>query len=214
MTVNDVLPGNNAFSETAILDKKAINGLSGGPRQHVVASPYTEAAHLLDLDTLDAENQMLAEALLDLRCLRDDYATAAYLETFNWEEVVGRVRELAAARKHCWRETSWYIVAFRSRYIEGIDYGHLGDLDKAAHAEATASGGFLKYWFGTPDRNLRNLATCIWRNREDARRGGTGPAHKEAIKAVRTMYAEWRIDQHRLIIRDGLSSWEMIEWTG
>lgn len=168
MTVNDVLPGNNAFSETAILDKKAINGLSGGPRRHVVASPYTEAAHLLDLDTLDAENQMLAEALLDLRCLRDDYATAAYLETFNWEEVVGRVRELAAARKHCWRETSWYIVAFRSRYIEGIDYGHLGDLDKAAHAEATASGGFLKcvalpsrgYVFLTPNSVTHSLSHC------------------------------------------------------
>lgn len=71
-----------------------------------------------------------------------------------------------------------------------------------------------RYWFGTPDRNLRNLATCIWRSREDARKGGTGPAHKEAIKAVRTMYAEWKIDQHRLIIRDGVSSWDLVEWTG
>lgn len=209
MTINDVIPGSKAFPETTVLDEKAI-----GERRYVVASPYTEAEHLLDLETLDAENQILGEALVDLKCLRDDYATAAYADTFNWDEVVGRVRELAAARNHGWRETSWYIVAFRSRYEQGIDYSHLGELDKAAHAEATASGGFLKYWFGTPDRNLRNLATCIWRNRDDARKGGTGPAHKEAIKAVRTMYAEWRIDQHRLIIRDGVSSWDLVEWTG
>ncbi|KAG6353815.1 hypothetical protein INS49_005296 [Diaporthe citri] len=209
MTINDVFPGSKALPETAALDEKA-----AGTRRYVVASPYTEAEHLLDLETLDAENQILGEALVELKCLRDDYATAAYADTFNWDEVVGRVRELAAARNHGWRETSWYIVAFRSRYEQGIDYSHLGDLDKAAHAEATASGGFLKYWFGTPDRNLRNLATCIWRNREDARKGGTGPAHKEAIKAVRTTYAEWRIDQHRLIIRDGVSSWDLAEWTG
>lgn len=140
MTINDVIPGSKAFPETTVLDEKAI-----GERRYVVASPYTEAEHLLDLETLDAENQILGEALVDLKCLRDDYATAAYADTFNWDEVVGRVRELAAARNHGWRETSWYIVAFRSRYEQGIDYSHLGELDKAAHAEATASGGFLKY---------------------------------------------------------------------
>lgn len=140
MTINDVFPGSKTLPETAVLDEKAV-----GTRRYVVASPYTEADHLLDLETLDAENQMLAEALVGLECLRDDYATAAYADTFNWDEVVGRVRELAAARNHGWRETSWYIVAFRSRYEQGIDYSHLGDLDKAAHAEATASGGFLKY---------------------------------------------------------------------
>lgn len=144
MTINDVVPGHKAFSETAVLDEKAADAPASGTGRYVVASPYTEVDHLLDLETLDAENQLLAEALVDLKCLRDDYATAAYVGTFNWDEVVGRVRELAAARNHRWRETSWYIVAFRSRYEQGIDYSHLGDLDKAAHAEATASGGFLK----------------------------------------------------------------------
>ncbi|POS69484.1 hypothetical protein DHEL01_v212123 [Diaporthe helianthi] len=216
MAVNDIVTGGKAaLSETerTLVDERAVDGLAYGTPRYLVASPYTEADHLLDLESLDAENQLLAEALLSLRCLREDYATAAYADTFNWDEVVGRVRELAAARNHKWRETSWYIVAFRSRYESGIDYSHLGDLDKAAHAEATASGGFLKYWFGTPDQNLRNLATCIWRSREDARKGGIGPAHKEAISAVRTMYAEWRIDQHRLIVRDGVSSWDLLEWT-
>lgn len=153
MTINDILTGSKAaLSETdgPFLDDKAGSGAAGGTQRYLVASPYTEADHLLDLETLDAENQLLAEALLSLKCLREDYATAAYADTFNWDEVVGRVRELAAARGHRWRETSWYIVAFRSRYESGIDYSHLGDLDKAAHAEATASGGFLKYVFFPP----------------------------------------------------------------
>lgn len=148
MTMNDIVTGGKAAlseAEGAFLDDKAPDGVAGGTQRYLVASPYTEADHLLDLETLDAENQLLAEALLSLRCLREDYATAAYADAFNWGEVVGRVRELAAARDHRWRETSWYIVAFRSRYEPGIDYSHLGDLDKAAHAEATASGGFLKY---------------------------------------------------------------------
>jgi hypothetical protein len=35
-------------------------------------------------------------------------------------------------------------VVFRSRIPPTTDYAHLGELDKAAHAEAMASGGFLK----------------------------------------------------------------------
>ncbi|KUI61739.1 UPF0643 protein PB2B2.08 [Cytospora mali] len=213
MTINDVPPGKASFPAGPILHQKTVDTLPYEAPRHIVMSPYVEKEHLLDLETLDVENGILAEALTKLNCLREDYATAPYLETFNWGEVMDRVRELTTTRKHDWRETTFYIVAFRSRYVPGIDYSHLGDLDKAAHAEATASGGFLKYWFGTPNQDLRNLATCIWRSREDAKKGGIGPAHKEAVQAVRTMYAEWRIDQHQLIIRDGASSWEITDWT-
>ncbi|ROV95194.1 hypothetical protein VMCG_08603 [Cytospora schulzeri] len=212
MTINDMPAGKASFAEGPILHEKSADTLPHETSRHIVMSPYVEQEHLLDLETLDVENQILAEALADMQCLREDYATAPYLETFNWGEVMDRVKELTTIRKHDWRETTFYIVAFRSRYVPGIDYSHLGDLDKAAHAEATASGGFLKYWFGTPNQDLRNLATCIWRTREDAKKGGVGPAHKEAVKAVRTMYAEWRIDQHQLVIRDGVSSWEITDW--
>jgi len=34
------------------------------------------------------------------------------------------------------------------------------ELDEGSHAEATKSGGLLKYWFGMPDEDGRNLATC------------------------------------------------------
>lgn len=144
MTINDMPPGKASFTEGPILHQKTVDALPYEAPRHIVMSPYVEQEHLLDLETLDEENQILAEALADMQCLREDYATAPYLETFNWGEVMDRVGELTAARKYDWKEREFYIVAFRSRYVPGIDYSHLGDLDKAAHAEATASGGFLK----------------------------------------------------------------------
>lgn len=144
MAIKHVSVGKAIVAGGPSLPQKSADALPRETPRHIVMSPYVEQEHLLDLETLDVENQILAEALADMRCLREDYATAPYLETFNWGEIMDRVRELTTARKHDWRETTFYIVAFRSQYVPGIDYSHLGDLDKAAHAEATASGGFLK----------------------------------------------------------------------
>ncbi|KAI5459812.1 hypothetical protein BGZ63DRAFT_258557 [Mariannaea sp. PMI_226] len=179
---------------------------------HLIQSPYTDEAHLLDLRTLDNENEILARALTRFRCLRPDYATAPYVESFNWPEVIAEVKRLSEAGAKGFKETSFYIVAFRSQIKSSSVAADLGRLDKAAHGEAVASGGFLKYWFGEPDADLRNLATCVWRSRDDARNGGRGPAHREAAGATRSMYAFWKIDQHRLTIRDGAESWEIIPW--
>lgn len=110
----------------------------------LVISPYVEALHLLDLCTLEPQAQLLAVALTGLKLVREDYATAPYVEIFNWEEVIASLRQLAAARKHIWKEQKFYIVVFRSQVPPTTDYSHLGTLDKAAHAEAMKSGGFLK----------------------------------------------------------------------
>lgn len=113
-------------------------------QRYLVASPYTEQEHLLDLESLDTENQLLGEALQGMKAVTEGYATRPYVESFNWEELIDRVRELATARQHSFKETSWYIVAFRSQIKPTTVYPDLGALDKAAHAEAMASGGFLK----------------------------------------------------------------------
>lgn len=107
-------------------------------------SPYDEVPHLLDLRTLDIPNQLLAKALVGMDSLREDYATAPYIDTFNWSQILQNVYDLAAASSFDWKETSFYIVVFRSRIPPSTVYADLGVLDKAAHAEATASGGFLK----------------------------------------------------------------------
>lgn len=116
-----------------------------GSERYLIVSPYHEQEHLLDLESLEhVEQQLLALSLTKLKCLRDDYATAPYIETFNWDDVIGTLRTLAQEANHSWKETSFYVVAFRSQIPPTTVYAELGTLDKAAHAEATASGGFLK----------------------------------------------------------------------
>ncbi len=39
-----------------------------------------------------------------------------------------------------------------------------------------------------------------------------GPAHRKAAGATRFLYSNWRIDRHRLTIRDDGESWELIDW--
>ncbi|KAF4503836.1 hypothetical protein G6O67_008776 [Ophiocordyceps sinensis] len=193
---------------------KALRAQDRPEKDFIIQSPYTEVDHQLDLRTLDHENTILAQALAHLRAVRDDYATAPYTESFNWSEVMGQVRRLAEASGKGFKETSFYIVAFRSQIKPSTEYSQLGGLDKAAHAEAVASGGFLKYWFGSPDSELRNLATCVWRSRQDALDGGRGPAHRKAAGSTRALYASWKIDQHRLTIRDNAHGWELSSWSG
>lgn len=120
-------------------------GIFAHDKKHfLVNSPYTDQEHLLDLRTLDAENALLARALVRMTNLRPDYATAPYVETFNWDEIMDELRRIVRQHGHEWKETSFYIVAFRSRIPPTTVYEELGTLDKVAHAEATASGGFLK----------------------------------------------------------------------
>lgn len=126
----------------------------------LIASPYNDPPHLLDLETLDTQNRLLALALTAFKPIRDDYATAPYTESFNWDEVFHLVRTFAAAEGHVWTARSFYVVEFRSRLRAGADPQHLHNLDAHSHQEAIASGGLLKYWFGTKDQERRNLATC------------------------------------------------------
>ncbi len=110
----------------------------------LVVSPYEEEPHLLDLSTLDTANQLLAKALVCMKNLRDDYATATYQESFNWSEIIDSLRHLAAASNILWKEAAFYIVVFRSQIPPATAYADLGALDQPAHAEAMKSGGFLK----------------------------------------------------------------------
>lgn len=137
-------PSTASSDETVRLEAAAPSDTETEKERYLVVSPYTEKEHLLDLERVDVENRLLALALTRLRCLRPDYATAPYLETFNWAEIVEAVKALTLERTHNWRETSFFIVAFRSQIPPTTVYAELGTLDKAAHAEATASGGFLK----------------------------------------------------------------------
>lgn len=138
--------------------------LSSIPEQEtelLISSPYNHPQHLLDLKTLDTQNRLLALALAALKPIRPDYATADYLETFNWPDVLRILRLFAGNEGFEWRESRFYTVVFRSKLNAVIDAGRLGDLDQHSHREATESGGLLKYWFGKASLEGReNLATC------------------------------------------------------
>jgi hypothetical protein len=112
--------------------------------RYLVISPYTDAAHLVDTSKIDIQDRLFAESLAILVNIRPDYATAPYIDTFNWPDVFAELKRLAKLEGHIWTKQKFFAVAFRSQIPPTTDYSHLGVLDKAAHAEAVASGGFLK----------------------------------------------------------------------
>lgn len=136
------------------------------PPEHnyIQTSPYTEQNHLLDLNSLTKPHKIMAQALTVMQPLSGQYATTAYKEAFNWEDVVDKLRELSEAggTGYVFPETSFYVIVFRSRVPPGVYRPELGVLDKEAHREAVESGWLLKYWFGTPDQEGKNLATLVF----------------------------------------------------
>jgi len=110
----------------------------------IIASPYGEDGHLLDLHTLDKENQLMARALVYLDNARPDYATAPYIQAFNWGVVMSELKHFAREYNYQWRETHFYVVVFRSQIPTSTVRSELGALDEEAHKEAVQSGGLLK----------------------------------------------------------------------
>ncbi|EME40561.1 hypothetical protein DOTSEDRAFT_112041, partial [Dothistroma septosporum NZE10] len=176
---------------------------------HLISSPYPDFENQLRLADLDTPSQLLAFALTALEPTRPDYATAPCLDSFNWSEVFALLRTLCKRFEYQWDERRFYVVIFRSKLLVGIDRERLGLLDQKSHQEACASGGLLKYWFGSTDSELRNLATCLWRNHEDAVAGGGGPWHEQARMAARTMYEYIEFGVHQMVVGDGAESWHM-----
>jgi hypothetical protein len=127
---------------------------------HLIVSPYNEPLHLLDLRTLDMPCRLLAKALTIFKPIRNDYATAPYTKSFNWQAAVDLLHDLSEAEEYQWREQKFYVVSFRSRQFPSVDGQRVHELDAHSHQEALASGGLLKYWFGKKDENHQNFATC------------------------------------------------------
>lgn len=212
-TDSDALQFEAAASEQLKLRDGTSSDTQSSEETLLITSPYNSPTHLLDLTTLDTANQLFAKALTIFTPIRPGYATAPYLESFNWTAVFSFLRELSQAEEYHFPRTSFYVVAFRSKLFPDTDGGRLGLLDDHSHREATESGGLLKYWFGSKDGEHRNLATCLWRSREDARNGGIGPWHQKARAAGREMYESIDFKTMELVVEDGVSGWEMKDWS-
>ncbi|KAJ5107537.1 hypothetical protein N7456_004212 [Penicillium angulare] len=178
----------------------------------LIVSPYNTSPHLLDLNTLDTQSRLLTLALAYFKPITDDYATADYLDSFNWDEVFHLLRVFSKVEHHTWTTQTFYVVSFRSKLQAEVDNDYLHALDAHSHQEATASGGLLKYWFGTKNEKRENLATCIWRNRNDARLGGQGPWHAKARAAGRELYEHIVFSTMKLVVENDVASWRISEW--
>jgi hypothetical protein len=201
----------------------------------LVVSPYLTRPHLLDLHGLSKPVQLVSKALTLLQPIRADYATAPYLDSFNWVAVMERLQGLCGAELGYQLESqAFYVIVFRSQIPHSTDRSYLGALDELSHAEAMESGGLLKYWFGLPDEHGRNLATCksctqissvrpinpkivltvvgVWRAREDASSGVTGSGHAQAMRETWKLYTEWKVERLKLAVGVNALHWEIIKW--
>ncbi|KAI5808706.1 hypothetical protein DFH27DRAFT_522125 [Peziza echinospora] len=208
-----------------------ITPLPSYPANHALqSSPYPSHTHLLPLLTLSPALRLVSIALTALAPITPQYATTAYKHAFNWPVIVSTLRELhqtnvlpqddeteseaapSSSSEKPFPHTEAYIIVFRSRVPPDYNAPRLHDLDILAHEEANLSGGLLKYWFGTPDADGRNLATCLWRHQADAKMGGKGEGHKCAMREVAGHYLEWTVERLRLVVYEGAEKWDIVQW--
>lgn len=181
---------------------------------NLISSPYNIPGHYLDLTRLPNPSRLLALALTALQPTRPDYATAPYPLSLNFPAILTLLRTLLHHSSTPWPQTSFHLVSFHSTLRRGVDQAALASLDAAAHAEACASGGLLKYWFGKADLAgaRTNLATCFWESKEHASRGGAGPAHQRARRAGGEVYERIAFRTWRLTVLEGAGGWRLEEW--
>ena len=173
----------------------------------IVSSPYIGKRNLLHLGKLERPYQLVAYALLSFSLRLDkNYAFDEYEDIFNLEEIRALVEQYSLQINYRFPGITAYVIAFCSSLKDEVRKSatcrkELADIDTHAHAEANESGGLLKYWFGVPeDLHGRNLATCYWRNKRDARKGGEGRAHREGVQKVKGWYSYWEILEFHLEI--------------
>ncbi|CAN3370615.1 hypothetical protein DICA2_F34464 [Diutina catenulata] len=181
----------------------------------IQSSPYTEREHRLALAKYSPSFQALALALQSFAPKSQRYAFEPYAEAFNIDEVVKLATEYAFQRGHQFERTEVWVIAFRSVLHTEVQESEekrqfLARVDKDSHAEANASGGLIKYWFGTPDdETARNLATCWWSSYAEAKSGGGGPAHREGMKKVKSWFKYWKVEEYQLAVEAEGASWSL-----
>jgi hypothetical protein len=140
------------------------------------------------------------QVLDDLRPIRDDYAVAPILESFNWSECLASVEG-----------ADWYLVAFRSVRNGNADDWLLYELDALAHEEAISHTGLVHYFGGELDAERRCLSFCVGEDRERAAAASALPKHRDAIGAATTMYDSYVLERYRLRASGGEVAIEEIE---
>ena len=92
----------------------------------------------------------------------------------------------------------WYMVAFRSTRLPGVDEAQLAAYDDWAHAEAMDAPGFVHYFKGPTTDGGRCMSFCLWDSRAEARSAAARPAHGRAVALTHEAYAEYTLEFHRV----------------
>ncbi|KAI4149902.1 MAG: hypothetical protein LQ340_004383 [Diploschistes diacapsis] len=184
------------------------------PGRMYVSAGYTDKeTYLIDLNSLDLSDQLMTKALEHMSEVRSDYAVYSevdYKNAFNWPQLLKVLRDLARDSDYLWSEQRQYhVIAFYSQLKPSMNMSEnmiklLYSLDSAAFEEAMEGGGLLKYWFGKPDEELRNLATCVWRSKAEANAVRKKPRHIKAKVEGSPMYRNILIKELQLTVETGL----------
>ena len=52
------------------------------------------------------------------------------------------------------------------------------------------------YWYGAPDNEGNNLATCIWQSRRHAIAANSRPSHIIAARLAVESFETWNLERH------------------
>ncbi|KAI1545449.1 hypothetical protein PtrSN001A_002345 [Pyrenophora tritici-repentis] len=158
----------------------------------LISSPYNLPGHYLDITSpaLPTSSRLFALALTALKPIVETYATTSYTSALNLDDVLSLLRDLVREEEEFkWKETSFYVVTFRSKLKESVDNDSLYKLDAESHREA-----------------------CFWHSREDAYKGGLGPWHRKARAAGRELYESIIFTTHRFTVLDGAEGYRFEDW--
>ena len=62
---------------------------------------------------------------------------------------------------------------------------------------------------------LSLIVLGIWRDQDDAKRGGRGEGHQRAMRAIVGLYTEWKLERLRFVIEPGKHgdlTWDISDW--
>jgi hypothetical protein len=70
------------------------------------------------------------------------------------------------------------------------------------------------YWYGIPDPEGYNLATCIWQSRRHAVAANSGPHHVVAVRLAASSFEKFVLERHVLRKAVGETGVTVHEYTG
>jgi len=164
---------------------KLPDGLAHSPIPSPENPPLSTDTRLPNIDPVSLS---LHKALHHFSPRSPEYSSTPYAEAFNWSDLQLPEHE----------EREWYCVVFRSKRRAGSDSGPLYEADRLAHEEAVQNGGLIMYWYGVPDADGYNLATCIWQSRRHAVAANSRPYHITAMRLAAASFETYILERHVL----------------